>query len=65
MIKTSSGQNISLNVCQNVRSELFGLKDDIEAGDVGGFMRRAHGDFAFGFVFDLLLQVRTSDVFAQ
>lgn len=47
-IKTPSGQKISLNVCQSVRTELFGLKDDIQAGDVGAFVRRAHGDFAFG-----------------
>ncbi|KAF8902188.1 mannose-6-phosphate receptor binding domain-containing protein [Gymnopilus junonius] len=47
-LKTSTGQKICLNICQNVRSETFGLKDDIAAGDVAGFVRRPHGDFAFG-----------------
>ncbi|KAJ3511454.1 hypothetical protein NLJ89_g4087 [Agrocybe chaxingu] len=47
-IKTPSEQTISLNICQSVKTELFGLKNDIDAGDVGGFIRRGHGDFAIG-----------------
>ncbi|CAA7264953.1 unnamed protein product [Cyclocybe aegerita] len=47
-IKTPSGQTISLNICQSVKTDLFGLKNDIDAGDVGGFIRRGHGDFAIG-----------------
>jgi hypothetical protein len=40
---------VYLNVCQNVKTEMFGLKDDtIRESDVGGFIRRAHGDFVFG-----------------
>jgi hypothetical protein len=48
-VKTSTNQSIWLNVCQNVKTDLFGIKDDsIDAGDVGGFIRRAHGDFIIG-----------------
>ncbi|KAF9476918.1 mannose 6-phosphate receptor domain-containing protein [Pholiota conissans] len=50
-VKTSTGQSIWLNVCQNVKTDLFGIKDDfIDAGDVGGFIRRGHGDFIIGKV---------------
>jgi len=47
-IKTFSGKMLSLNVCQNVKTDMFGLKDDIQASDVGGFIRRGHGDFSLG-----------------
>ena len=48
-VKTTTNQSIWLNVCQNVRTELFGTKDDsIDDGDVGGFIRRGHGDFVIG-----------------
>ncbi|KAF8971884.1 mannose-6-phosphate receptor binding domain-containing protein [Flammula alnicola] len=50
-VKTSTNQTLWLNVCQNVKTDLFGIKDDsIDAGDVGGFIRRGHGDFVFGKV---------------
>jgi hypothetical protein len=47
-ITTDTGREIYFNVCQNVKTEMFGLKDNIQASDVGGFIRQAHGDFAFG-----------------
>ncbi|KJA28326.1 hypothetical protein HYPSUDRAFT_61955 [Hypholoma sublateritium FD-334 SS-4] len=53
-VKTSTNQSIWLNVCQNVRTDLFGMDDSIDAGDVGGFIRRGHGDFVIGKVNTLL-----------
>jgi hypothetical protein len=47
-ITTDTGQVIYFNVCQNVKTEMWGLKDNIQPSDVGGFIRRAHGDFVFG-----------------
>jgi hypothetical protein len=48
-IKTPNDEVISFNVCQNVKTDLFGIKDDsINAGDVQGFIRRGHGDFVIG-----------------
>ncbi|KAF8799901.1 mannose 6-phosphate receptor domain-containing protein [Phlegmacium glaucopus] len=58
-ISTDTGLSIYFNVCQNVKTEMFGLKDDIQESDVGGFIRRAHGDFAFGMV-NATLTVRDS-----
>ncbi|KAF8167213.1 hypothetical protein B0H34DRAFT_669710 [Crassisporium funariophilum] len=49
-IETLNGKILHLNVCQSVKTETFGLKDDVEASDVAGFIRRAHGDFAIGKV---------------
>ncbi|PPQ72414.1 hypothetical protein CVT24_002985 [Panaeolus cyanescens] len=49
-IKLPSGLTLSINICQNVKSELWGLKDGLKQEDVGGFVRRAHGDFAIGKV---------------
>ncbi|KDR85913.1 hypothetical protein GALMADRAFT_150280 [Galerina marginata CBS 339.88] len=47
-VKTSTGEKLHINVCQSVRTEVFGLKEDMDAADVGGFVRRAHGDFVIG-----------------
>ena len=41
---------MALNVCQSVKTETFGLKDGIDASEVGGFIRLAHGDFSIGWV---------------
>lgn len=48
-IKIQDDEVISFNVCQNVKTDLYGLKDDsINAGDVQAFIRRGHGDFVIG-----------------
>lgn len=47
-ITTDTGRTIYFNVCQNVKTEMFGLKGDIRESEVGGFIRQAHGDFVLG-----------------
>ncbi|PPQ77560.1 hypothetical protein CVT25_011420 [Psilocybe cyanescens] len=50
-LQTPSGENIRINVCQNVKTEVRGIKDDsINEGDVAAFIRRGHGDFILGKV---------------
>lgn len=41
---------MAINVCQNIKQETFGLKDGIDAAEMGGFVRRDHGDFSIGCV---------------
>ncbi|KAL0576319.1 hypothetical protein V5O48_005668 [Marasmius crinis-equi] len=43
-IKTSGGRTLYLNVCRPVVKELWSLPD----ADVGGFIRKDHGDFSVG-----------------
>lgn len=47
-MKTSTGRTLFLNVCQGVKTETVGLKDGIDASEVGGFVRRGHADFSIG-----------------
>ncbi|KIJ97047.1 hypothetical protein K443DRAFT_681833 [Laccaria amethystina LaAM-08-1] len=49
-VKWPGGRPFPINVCQAVKTETFGLKDEIAQADVGAFVRRAHGDFALGKV---------------
>ncbi|EAU92505.2 hypothetical protein CC1G_00724 [Coprinopsis cinerea okayama7 len=35
-------------MCQAVRTETFGVKDDIHANDIAAFVRRGRGDFVIG-----------------
>ena len=49
-IVTQSGRKLALNVCQSVKTETFGLKDGIQASEIGGFIRLDHGDFSIGWV---------------
>ena len=46
---TDAGQTIYFNVCQNVKTEMWNIKDNIRESDVGGFVRHAHGDFVLGW----------------
>lgn len=46
---TQKGRKLFLNVCQPVKTETFGLKDDAVApSEIGAFIRRDHGDFSIG-----------------
>ncbi|KAF7783900.1 hypothetical protein Agabi119p4_65 [Agaricus bisporus var. burnettii] len=49
-LKTPGGHDLKFNVCQGVTTELYGLKEDIKAENVAGFVRKGHGDFAIGQV---------------
>ncbi|KAF9562278.1 mannose 6-phosphate receptor domain-containing protein [Agrocybe pediades] len=47
-IETHTDRTIILNVCQSIRTEIFGSGDGVEPGDVGGAVRGAHGYFSLG-----------------
>lgn len=49
-LKTPGGHTLSINVCQGVTTELWGLKDDIKPSDVAAFVHLDHGSFAIGKV---------------
>jgi len=50
-VVTQKGRKLFLNVCQSVKTETFGLKDDtIAPSEIGAFIRRDHGDFSIGWV---------------
>ncbi|EEB98557.1 hypothetical protein MPER_01912, partial [Moniliophthora perniciosa FA553] len=44
-VQTPGGKDFYLNVCRGVATEAWGLGD---AAEVGGFIRRDHGDFSVG-----------------
>ncbi|TFK21264.1 mannose 6-phosphate receptor domain-containing protein [Coprinopsis marcescibilis] len=43
-----------INMCQPVKTETFGLKDEFKQNEVASFIRREHGDFVIGKVEDKL-----------
>ncbi|TFK69067.1 mannose 6-phosphate receptor domain-containing protein [Pluteus cervinus] len=45
--KTPSGHRLVLNICGRIWTETFGLKD-LDAAQIGGFLRRDHGDVSIG-----------------
>ncbi|KXN84971.1 hypothetical protein AN958_11816 [Leucoagaricus sp. SymC.cos] len=49
-MKTPGDHKLAINVCQGVTTELWGLKDNINPNEVGGFVHRGHGDFSIGKV---------------
>uniref|UniRef100_A0A0W0FGG8 Autophagy-related protein 27 n=1 Tax=Moniliophthora roreri TaxID=221103 RepID=A0A0W0FGG8_MONRR len=44
-VQTPGGKEFYLNICRGVATEAWGLDD---AAEVGGFIRRDHGDFSVG-----------------
>jgi cation-dependent mannose-6-phosphate receptor len=45
--KSPGGHTFTINVCRSPVREAFGLKD-VDEKDIGGFLRRDHGDFSIG-----------------
>jgi len=46
---TPGGHTLTMNACRSPVREPFGLKD-VDEKDIGGFVRRDHGDFSIGCV---------------
>ncbi|KAJ3571540.1 hypothetical protein NP233_g3690 [Leucocoprinus birnbaumii] len=49
-LKTPGGHTLSINVCQGVTTEIWGLKEDIKASEIAGLVSLDHGVFAIGKV---------------